>query len=192
MSAMDLLKDDVRRARAQRKAKLPFRRALYERISGLVKQYALGESFVRKLDDVSAHLPKESLKLDALRPKEPFEPPLFSLLTEEEYRVTMEIIRKVESPYLHFVTSPDEILLCKPLFRLNPSLGPDLVARHHFETLFLAEVATREMQDVTEQVGKLRGRTDLGEHDRSQLASLEGRIRELRRFVASVTHAESR
>jgi hypothetical protein len=73
--------------------------------------------------------------------KEPFEPPLFSLATETEYRITMAIVSKVGNPYLTFANSPDEILLCGPLFRLNPRLDPEQLSTRHFETLLLAELA---------------------------------------------------
>lgn len=138
---MDLVRH-IKSERAQKRIKQPFRRTLFDRISGLVKEYSLGESFLRSLDNFS--LLRENLKFDHVRAKEPFEPPLFSLSTEEEYRVTMAIINKVNNPYLHFVSSPDEILLSGPLFRRNPFLGPDKLARHHFETLLLDELAKSE------------------------------------------------
>lgn len=138
---MDLVKH-IKRERAQKRIKQPFRRTLFDRISGLVKEYSLGESFLSSLDNFS--LPRENLKFDHVRAKEPFEPPLFSLSTEEEYRVTMAIINKVNNPYLHFVNSPDEILLSGPLFHGNPSLEPDKLARYHFETLLLDELAKSE------------------------------------------------
>ena len=143
MLSMDLLKH-IKSERAQKKVKHPFRRALFDRINGLVKEYALGESFLKRLDNFPDQLLRENAKLDRGRGKEHFEPPLFSLSTEEEYRVTMAIMEKVNNPYLHFVNSPDEIVLCGPLFSRNPSLGPDKLARYHFETLLLYELA-REM-----------------------------------------------
>jgi len=138
-SVMDLLKH-IKSERAQKRIKQPFRRALFDRINGLVRKYGLGESFLRRLDNFTDHLLRENLKFDRVRPKGHFEPPLFSLSTKEEYRVTMAIISKVNNPYLHFVNSPDEILLCGPLFRRNPSLGPDKLGRYHFETLLIDEL----------------------------------------------------
>ncbi|MGH7771786.1 MAG: hypothetical protein ACREQA_06070 [Candidatus Binatia bacterium] len=144
---MDLVKH-IKRERAQKRIKQPFRRTLFDRINGLVKEYALGESFLSRLDNSSDHLRRENLTFDRVRVKEPFEPPLFSLSTEEEYLVTMGILRKVNYPYLHFVHSPDEILLCGPLFRRNPSLGPEKLARYHFETLLLEELAKQGAGDA--------------------------------------------
>lgn len=140
---MDLLQD-IKSERARKRGKLPFRRTLFDRINGLVKEYALGESFLRRLDEVADHFSIGSLELDRVKAKEHFEPPLFSLSTEAEYRVTMAIISKVNNPYLHFVSSPDEILLCEPLFRCNPGLGPDRLARYHFATLLRDELARED------------------------------------------------
>ena len=143
MLSMDLLKH-IKSERAQKKIKQPLQRTPFDRINDLVKQYALGESFLKRLDHFPDHFLRESSEFDHPRAKEPFDPPLFSLSTEEEYRVTMAIMEKVNNPYLHFVNSPDEIVLCGPLFSRNPSLGPDKLARYHFETLLLYELA-REM-----------------------------------------------
>ncbi len=185
---MDLL-NHIKIERAQKKIKQPFRSTLFNRINSLVKKYSLGESFLKRLDNLGdcgacserreeslapsllrlrlatafaprndagdglslraegeaisnfpGQLPGEELTFDHGRQKEHFEPSLFSLSPEEEYRVTIAIMNKVNNPYLHFVNSPDEILLCEPLFRRNPSLGPDKLARYHFETLLINEL----------------------------------------------------
>ena len=140
MLSVDLLKH-IKSERAQKKTKEPFRRALFDRINSLVKKYALGEAFLKKLGNFTHDLLRESVEFDRLKAKAHFEPPLFSLSTREEYRVTMAIMNQVDNRYLHFVNSPDEILVCGALFRLNPRLGPDTLARSHLETLLLDELA---------------------------------------------------
>ncbi|MEJ2657864.1 MAG: hypothetical protein P8012_11830 [Desulfobacterales bacterium] len=75
--------------------------------------------------------------------------PLFSLVSEEEYCLTLSIINKVDNPYLVHAHSPEEILLCKPLYRINPELGPDKLLRYHFETLYLHELAKRNHRKQT-------------------------------------------
>lgn len=126
---MDLLQD-IKSERARKRRKPPLRRTLFDRINGLVKEYALGESFLRRLDGIADHFSRGNLEFDRVRAKEHFEPPLFALSTREEYYVTMAIIDKVNNPYLHFVNSPDEILLRGLLFRCNPSIEPDRLARY--------------------------------------------------------------
>jgi len=135
---MDLLKD-IKRKRAEQRQKKPIKRDAYNQISGLVRQYGLEKSFLDGIDEVEDYLSKKELKFARIRLKVPVESPLFSLVTKEEYVLTMSIIKKVDCPYLRFAHSPEEVLLCKPLYRLNPSLSPERLMRYHFETLLLHE-----------------------------------------------------
>lgn len=118
---------------------MPFKRDAFNQISNLVKRYGLKESFLDLLDKIKDYPPSENLKPARVRLKTPLEGSLFSLATKDEYSVTMSIINKVDNSYLKFAHSPEEILFCKPLYRLNPSLGPEKLMRYHFETLFLYE-----------------------------------------------------
>ncbi len=143
---MDLLKD-IKQKRAKQKQKKPFRRDVFNQISGIVKQYGLKESFLSILDNVEDDLSEENLKFRRVRLKTPMESPLFSLATKDEYALTMSIIGKVDNAYLKFANSPEEILLCGSLYRLNPLLTNQKLMRYHFETLLLHEraKANREM-----------------------------------------------
>ncbi|MDH4203948.1 MAG: hypothetical protein OEV45_00295 [Desulfobacteraceae bacterium] len=137
---MDLLKD-IKHKRAKQRQKKPIKRDAFNQISGLVRQYGLEKSFLDALDEVGDYLATKNLKFARIRLKVPVESPLFSLVTKEEYFLTMSIIKKVDCPYLRFAHSPEEVLLCKPLYRLNPSLAPEKLMRYHFETLYLHERA---------------------------------------------------
>jgi hypothetical protein len=136
---MDLVKD-IRRGRAQQRATIPFRRTLFDRINDIVKRYALGEPFLANLASFSDDTLGEYLVVYRMRPKDHWELPLFSLSSEAEYRVTIAILNMANNPYLHFVSSPDEILLCRPLFHRNPFLESEKLAHHHFATLLLQEL----------------------------------------------------
>ena len=135
---MDLLKD-IKRKRAKQKQKKPIQRDAFNQISDLVRQYGLEKSFLDALNEVEDGLSTKDLKFARIRLKVPVESSLFSLVTQEEYFLTMSIITKVDSPYLRFAHSPEEVLLCTPLYRINPSLTPDRLMRYHFETLLLHE-----------------------------------------------------
>ncbi len=137
---MDLLKT-IKRKRAKQKRKQPIRRDVFNQICSLVKQYDLKESFLSVLDIVEDDLPGENLQINRVRLKTPLESALFSLATKDEYSLTMTIIDKVDNAYLKFANSPEEILLCGPLYRLNPSLTNHKLRRYHFETLLLHEYA---------------------------------------------------
>lgn len=139
---MDLLRQ-IRTGRADRRTKAPFRRGLYTRISGLVRRYRLGEPFLRRLETCGGPPREDAPAGPGRKRKEPYDAPLFSLSTEHEHRVTLAILARVKSPYLWYATSPDEILVCDSLFRQDPSLGPETLLCHHFETLLSAGEGTR-------------------------------------------------
>ncbi len=137
---MDLLKG-IKQKRAKQSRKQPIKRDVFSQISGLVRWYGLKENFLDVLDKVEDYLSKEDLQYTRVRLKTPMERSLFSLVTESEYSLTLSIIGKVDNTYLQFAESPEEILLCRPLYRLNPSLPTEKLMRYHFETLFLHERA---------------------------------------------------
>jgi len=137
----------IKRKRAQQSRKQPIRRNVFNQTCTVVKQYGLKESFLDVLDNVEDYLAREDLQFSRVRLKAPMESPLFSLATKDEYGLTMSIIGKVNNLYLKFAHSPEEILLCGPLYHLNPTLGPEKLMRYHFETLLLHE-RTKANQEI--------------------------------------------
>ena len=137
---MDLLKD-IKQKRAKQRQKKPIKRDVFNQVSGLVRQYSLEKSFLEALDEVEGNLSTKNLKCARIRLKVPVESPLFSLVTKDEYFLTISIIEKVDNPYLKFAHSPDEIIWCGPLYRLNPSIDSEKLIRYHFETIYLHENA---------------------------------------------------
>lgn len=137
---MELL-DHIKYKRAKLRQKKPIRRDVFNQISHIVRQYGLKKSFLGILDKVEDHPAEKNDKIPRIRMKTPLVNPLFSLVAEEEYYLTLSIINNIDNPYLVFAHSPEEILLCKPLYRLNPELGPKKLMRYHFETLFFHECA---------------------------------------------------
>ncbi len=135
---MDLLKG-IKQKRAKQRQKKLFRRDVFNQISGIVKQYRLTRGFLDDLDNVEDYLSEKILDLTRIRVKAPLDSPLFSLATKGEYLLTMSIISKVDNPYLKFAHSPEEIIRCGPLYRLNPSMDSEKLMRYHFETLYLHE-----------------------------------------------------
>ena len=135
---MDLLKH-IKHKRAKQKQKKPIRRDVFNQISNIVRQCGLKESFLGLFDNFEKHLTAKNSNIPRIRVKTPLVSPLFSLVDKEAYHLTMSIINTVDNPYLVFAHSPEEILLCKPLYRLNPELSPEKLMRYHFETLFFHE-----------------------------------------------------
>jgi hypothetical protein len=140
---MDLL-THIRDHRTKQRQKKPIKPDVFNQISSIVRQYGLKESFLDIFDTVEDHyLTPKKANIFRIRVKTPVVRPLFSLVAEEEYHLTMSIMNKVDNPYLIFTGSPDEILLCNSLYRLNPALSSETLMRYHFETLFLHECAKR-------------------------------------------------
>lgn len=129
------LRKQIKAGRDQQRAKIPLRRTPFDRINTIVKRHALGKEFLANLANFSDHRVGEYLAVYRQRAKDQWDPPLFSLSSEAEYRVTIAILNAVNNPYLHFVGSPEEILLSSALFRRNPFLEPDKLIRYHFATL---------------------------------------------------------
>jgi hypothetical protein len=188
---MDLL-EKIKSERAQSKRKKPFQRTLFDKVNGVVRKYSLEESFLAKLEVPEDYLAEAKVEFAQLRKKKPIEFPLFSLSAEKEYRLTTAIMNKMDNPYLEFAQSPEEIVISKPLFDLNPSLGADQLERYHFETLLLCERAKKEMKDLVKQVNDSRRRMGAGSASESlgdggsRADSLEKRIELLQSFVERV------
>ena len=188
---MDLL-EKIKSERARSKQKRPFRRSLFDKVNGLVRTYSLEESFLSRLEVPEDYLSEAKVEFAQLRKKKPIEFPLYSLSAEKEYRLTTAIMNKVDNPYLEFAQSPDEIVISKKLFDLNPSLGADQLVRYHFETLLLCERAKKEMKDLDKQARYSRRKKGAGSAKESQgdegslLDSLEKRIEQLQSFVERV------
>lgn len=137
---MDLLKD-IKQNRAKLKQKQPFKRDVFNLISSIVKQYHLTRSFLDILDNVEDDLSSKNLNLTRIRVKAPLDSPLFSLVSKDQYSLTMSIISNVDNSYLKFAQSPEEIIWCKPLYRLNATMDAEKLMRYHFRTLYLHERA---------------------------------------------------
>ena len=131
----------IRNERTRQRKKKPLKRDVFNQICSLVREYDLKENFLSVLDNVEDDLSAENSKFNRVKLKKPIKGSLFALATKAEYALTMSIIGKVDNAYLKFANSPEEILLCGSLYRLNPSLTNQKLMRYHFETLLLHERA---------------------------------------------------
>jgi len=183
---MDLLQH-IKSERAHKKRKQPHRQRLFDRIGGLVKTNNLGDGFLEELDNFKDSLFKEFQEFNRMRNKKPMEPSLFSLLSEKECRVAVEIMNKVNNPYLYFASAPYEILLCNSLFLCNPSLGTDQLASYHFETLLRCETAKKDVRDLNRQIEIISEKKgEISVYEQVRFTALIERIRQMESFIASV------
>jgi hypothetical protein len=171
--------------RARKRAKLPFKPALFGKIQALVQEYGLEEDFLGQIDELTDHRWLEKPKYDRIKVKKNLEVPLFALSTPEEYGLTLAIIEKVNNPYLPFANSPEEILVCNALFQCDPAIEPQKLASHHFHTLLLCCHAEVEVQVLTQ---RLRGETAglVGASHKS----LQERLGQLQKFLTGVQDLE--
>ena len=191
---MDIL-EQIKTDRAQKKKKQPLRPTLFDRISGLVKEYRLGESFLEKLEGSEDFLLEKEAEFVQIRKKQPFRIPLFSLAEKKEYILTLAIIDKINNPYLEFAQSPEEIALSKLLFELNPALGPEKLERYHFETLLFYERAKMMIRELTKDISRQMSpglEKPFVENERLPQGSLEKRMEQLQGFIAKVEESQTR
>lgn len=187
MGILEQIKSD----RARKKKKEPFRSTLFDRISGLVKEYRLEESFVEKCESPEGFLTERKAEVARVRKKQPFRIPLFSLAEQKEYELTLAIIDKMNNPYLEFAQSPEEIALSRLLFDLNPALGKEKLERCHFETLLLYEQAKITVRELNYSREKGLEKESL-EEERTTQESLQTRLKQLQNFMAEVEESQER
>ena len=191
---MDILAQ-IKTDRVQKKKKQPFSSTLFDRISGLVKEYRLRESFLEKLESPADFLLEKEAQFARVRKKQPFMIPLFSLTAQQEYVLTLAIIEKVDNPYLEFAHSPEEIALSNLLFDLNPALGAEKLERYHFETLMLYEQAKTTVKELDKDIRRKvspGSEEEFIEKERLPQHSLEKRMVRLQNFMAQVEESQGR
>ena len=178
--------------RARQREKKPFKRDMFNQISGIVRKYGLDESFLTVIESAEDFLSQTNLELHRIREKMPFEPPLFSLVTPEEYRLTKAIINKVDNPYLQHAHSPEEIFQSRPLYCLNPAIPKKALLRNHIETLLLYEYSKAMVGKLIKKANVIEKQLD-AEYENEmyyviqpQLTTIQERITKLQNFIVKL------
>ena len=166
-------------------------------MSSIVEEYGLDESFLEligKADHCASRKSKGPLEI---KEKKVFEPPPFPLVSEEKYKLVVNIVRRLNNPYLLFAHSPEELLLSAPLHKANPSLIPDNLLRYDFETLLLYRHAKIELaelekrfQDFSDTASRFKELEEYSDAE-SHPGFLRERIMQLQGFVAKIENADS-
>ena len=104
-------------------------------VSRIVREYKLGEDFVKALDDATEFLSERKTELRQVKDKRLLDVPPYVLVTQEEYGIVVAILSKLDNPYLRFAHSPEEMLLSVSLYEADPSLASEELLREGFETL---------------------------------------------------------
>lgn len=149
------LLERIRKDRGQRKVKQTLKSTRFARIGWIVREYALGMEILTEADRFIGTSLRQKLAIPRVRMKKRFAPPPFVVLTKEEYAIATSIMKKIDNPYLDFVSSPEEVVLAGPLYRRNPSLSIARLHQYHFETLLLYELAREEVRGLMDHVASL-------------------------------------
>jgi hypothetical protein len=144
---MDLAQN-IRTDRARQKRKQPRARNVFNTVGCIVKEYKLGEDFLKLIDNTDGTFSQRKMELRQVKGKKVLELPPFSLVSQDEYRIAMAITGKLDNPYLQFAHSPEEMLLSARLYEANPSLTSQDLLRYDFETLLLCQCAKGELSDL--------------------------------------------
>jgi hypothetical protein len=193
---MDLL-DHIRHKRTQKRKKQLFEREVFTKISTLVRWYGLDENFLKQLDTVENYPPGDKMDFVRVKTKKPFEFPLFCLCSRDEYDLTQAILRKVNSPYLLFAHSPEEILLSEILYHMNAELRPEELRRYDFVTLLVYEHAKKILKELANQAAQIGNIIDTDceaeniENKKSPCSTLAEHVKLLQNFIAKVESAAS-
>lgn len=191
------LLEHIRHKRTRKRKKQLFEREVFTKISALVRWYGLDENFLKKLDNVEDYPPRKKMDFIRVRTKKPFDFPLFSLSSRDEYDLTRALLRKVNNPYLSFAHSPEEILLSGILYHMNAELRPEEFRRYDFETLLFYEHAKKYLKDLANQTAEIGKTIDIGceteniENKKSQCGTLTEHIKMLHNFITKVESTAS-
>ena len=188
---MNLL-EHIRNKRTRKRKKRSFEREIFTQINALVRWYGLDKNFLKKIDTAKDDPSIEKMDFVRVITKKLFDFPLFSLCSRDEYELTQAIIKKVNTPYLPFAHSPEEILLSKILYRMNAELKPDQLRRYDFETLLLCEHAKTYLKASANQAAEIGKTIDAGcetentENEKSPYSTLTEHMKMLHNFIVKV------
>jgi hypothetical protein len=193
---MDLL-EHIRHKRTRKRKKQIFEREVFTQISAMVRWYGLDESFLKKLDNVEDYPSVEKMDSIRIKTKKPFDFPLFSLSSRDEYDLTRAILRKMNNSYVSFAHSPEEILLSGILYGMNAELRPEELRRYDFETLLMVEHAKKVLKDLGNQAAKISKTIDTDcetkniENKKSPCGTLTEHIKMLHNFITKIESTAS-
>ncbi len=139
----------IRRDQSRRKIKRPLRITSYLAVSAIANRYGLSEKFLEKLDNVPQAPTGLGFVGGPIKEKQRLEAVPFPLSDSGQYRIARQIAKAAENPYLAYAKSPDEILLSKYLYAINPWIQAELLRSRHFEALILSESAKSRLKAIS-------------------------------------------
>ncbi len=195
---MDLRKN-IKGDRARQRIKRHREDKVFNTVCTIVKNYGLKEDFLTVIDNLNLDPDPGRHPLGGLeiRAKQPIEIPPYCMVPVEEYGLVLEIINRLDNPYLSFARSPEEMVLSVRLHKSDPSLDARHLLRHDFRTLLLGLNAVNELavlEGRADSEGGSEGGGSGTERDGGKEpdpVSRRERIKQLRAFLAKVEQTES-
>jgi len=185
----------LHREHARKKAKRPFRRTAHAVVSAIALKYGLKEDFLAKLGAPAEVPAGNSFIHGPFKKKKDLAALPFFLADAKNYLFVKKILQAADCPYITHARSPDEILLARPLFAANSGIRPELLEAHHFETLFLAEIAKSRVAALSRVIDSLAAqhssKAGINPSDRTALGirlldTLRGRIQMLNEYISFI------
>jgi hypothetical protein len=194
---MDLHKN-IKDDRSRRRTKRNREEKVFNAVCSIVEAYGLGNDFLKMLDGFEDGSGRQGAGALVVKAKRPLEIPPYCMVPGEAYGLVLDIMGRLDNPYLPFARSPEEMVLSARLYECDRSIDARQLLRHDFGTLLLCLNARRELAVLEgrragsggESEGEGGGRGSDGEKEFDPVSRRE-RIKQLRAFLAKVEQTES-
>jgi hypothetical protein len=144
------VRDSIRKQREKGKTPEVFQPDAFTRVAAVLMAFRVdGKEFLKRLDEEPASETAAcALARGALR-KTPVAVPLFALVAPELYAVVETITARVDGPYLGWAESPEDLLLCRPLYAVHPGIPPRLLSRYAYAFLYRFYAGKKQALEAT-------------------------------------------
>lgn len=131
------IRHSVRKHREKGKTPQVFQPDAFTRVAAVLMAYGVdGEEFLRWLGEARDwERAARAFARGSVR-KTPVPAPLFALVAQQSYAVFQAIASRVQGPYLTWAETPEDLLLCRALYAVNPKIDPRLLSRYSYAFLY--------------------------------------------------------
>lgn len=139
------LRESIRKQRERERTPQVFAPDAFTRVAAILKAFGLdGETFLKRLDEEPVSWTVARALAQGWAKKAPVPLPPFALVDPESFPALEAVVSRVQSPYLPWAESPEDLLLCRPLYALRPTIAPPRLARYSFAFLYRYYAAGKE------------------------------------------------
>ncbi|MEJ5348958.1 MAG: hypothetical protein WHS46_09755 [Desulfosoma sp.] len=129
------LRDRLRQRRARNQSEAEFEPDIFTRVVAILDHYGM------RAEDLAFHRePIDGIVCRVLTRgeirKKKLPPILFGFAHAKSFSAVKDLLDRLESPYLRWAGSPEDLLLSRPLFALHSQLPAHLLSRYSFAFLY--------------------------------------------------------